>query len=148
MNHKIRNSARRYVLSESSGRQGNPSFQLLLDLRTRHRRCLSHSDMTTLAKYTYSVRLIDDEVQITGYVQPSSRRAITTPLPARAEKRKPALTTVKIAKPLAFSRTLRGMICTSRRGPVHGFAKNKVSAYTVETIVRTVHKRPNCPRTR
>ena len=42
---------------------------------------------------------------------PSSSFAMTIPLPARAEKRKPALKTVKMAKPFAFSRTLRGMTC-------------------------------------
>ena len=40
---------------------------------------------------------------------PSSSFAMTIPLPARAEKRKPALKTVKMAKPFAFSSTLRGM---------------------------------------
>jgi hypothetical protein len=40
---------------------------------------------------------------------PSSSFAMTIPVPALAEKRKPALKTVKIANPLAFSNTLRGM---------------------------------------
>ena len=42
-------------------------------------------------------------------VHPSGSLATTIPLPARAEKRNPALNTVKIAKPLAFSRMLRGI---------------------------------------
>jgi len=37
-------------------------------------------------------------------VHPSGNLATTIPLPARAEKRNPALNTVKIANPLAFSR--------------------------------------------
>lgn len=40
---------------------------------------------------------------------PSSSFAITTPLPARAENTKPALNIVKMANPLAFSRTDRGI---------------------------------------
>ena len=41
---------------------------------------------------------------------PLSKRAITIPAPPRAEKRKPALMMVKIAKPLARSRIERGII--------------------------------------
>ena len=40
---------------------------------------------------------------------PSSSFAITTPLPALAENRKPALKMVKMANPFAFSSTVRGM---------------------------------------
>jgi hypothetical protein len=40
---------------------------------------------------------------------PSPNRATTTPLPKRPDPRKPALKTVRIARPLAFARTEGGM---------------------------------------
>ena len=43
------------------------------------------------------------------YSHPSSSLAMTMPLPALAENRKPALKIVKIAKPLAFSRMVLGI---------------------------------------
>lgn len=43
------------------------------------------------------------------HLLPSSSFAMTTPLPALAENRKPALKMVNMANPFAFSRTDRGM---------------------------------------
>ncbi len=70
---------------------------------------------------------------------------MTIPLPALAEKRKPALKMVKIAKPLAFSSTLRGMTY----GP---FDANEClndlekvqKTHPVEPIVPTVDERLDC----
>ena len=42
--------------------------------------------------------------------EPSARRATTTPLPKRPEPRKPALKTVRMARPLALARIWGGMI--------------------------------------
>lgn len=47
--------------------------------------------------------------ELDRYSHPSSSLAMTMPLPARAENRKPALKMVKIANPLAFSRMVRGI---------------------------------------
>ena len=46
---------------------------------------------------------------LSKYSLPSPSLAMTIPLPALAEKRKPALKMVKMANPFAFSSTLRGM---------------------------------------
>lgn len=44
---------------------------------------------------------------------PSSRRATTIPEPALPEKRKPALTTVKMARPFALDKMSAGMILST-----------------------------------
>lgn len=65
-----------------------------------------------------SVTEPSEDRQLKQDIHPLSSFAITMPLPARAEKTKPALTIVKMAKPLAFSRMLRGMTPSSPLFPL------------------------------
>lgn len=76
---------------------------------------------------------------------PSSSFAMTMPLPALAEKRKPALKMVNIAKPLAFSSTLRGMTYAPFDANEYMSDLKKVQkTHPVEPIVPTVDKRLDC----
>lgn len=76
---------------------------------------------------------------------PSSSFAMTMPLPALAEKRKPALKMVNIAKPFAFSSTLRGMTCGPSDADEHlTDLKEFQKTHPVETIVPTVDERLDC----
>lgn len=76
---------------------------------------------------------------------PSCVRAMTTPDPARAENRKPALKTVKMAKPWARSRTERGMtwmrveIASAR--PSRG--RPRTCAHLVKPVVLRVDEAPH-----
>ena len=65
-----------------------------------------------------SVPELSEDRQLKQDTHPLSSFAITIPLPALAENTKPALTMVKTAKPLAFSRMLRGMTPSSPLFPL------------------------------
>ena len=73
---------------------------------------------------------------------PSGSLAMTTPLPARAENRKPALKTVNIANPLEPSRTLLGITYAneSRNSVYTVLVTRDEESYAVKTTVFAIHE--------
>lgn len=64
---------------------------------------------------------------------------MTTPLPARAENKKPALTTVNMAKPLALASTCLGITCNDKMN--NTVVLRMRVTYAVEPIVAAVDER-------
>ncbi len=79
------------------------------------------------------------------YSLPSSSLAITTPLPALAEKRNPALKMVKMANPFAFSSTVRGMTYVIRSDISCTSLVNvkMLQTYAIKPVVGAVDERFN-----